>query len=220
MCIALAAGCSGQQAPTVSSNDGTKSPTPVAGIADDLQPFYMQQLHWRGCGDSFQCSTLTVPMDYANPATQSLHLALIRLPAKDQKHRLGSLVINPGGPGASGVDFTRAAKQVISDAVRKRFDIVGFDPRGVGRSDPVHCLSDTETDAVLRRRPDADDAGPDRAVHPARQGSGRQVRDPGRRASCRSSARGTPRTTWTSCGRRWATRSCPISASPTAPSSG
>jgi pimeloyl-ACP methyl ester carboxylesterase len=153
LCIALAAGCSGQAAPTVSSNNGTKSPTPVAGVDDDLQPFYMQQLHWHGCGDSFQCSTLTVPMDYADPATQSLHLALIRLPAKDQKHRLGSLVINPGGPGASGVDFTRAAKQVISDAVRKRFDIVGFDPRGVSRSDPVHCLSDTETDTFLAADP-------------------------------------------------------------------
>jgi pimeloyl-ACP methyl ester carboxylesterase len=151
--LALAAGCTGQKAPSVSSDAGTKSPTPVAGIAANLQPLYMQQLHWKGCGDSFQCSKLTVPMDYTNPSAGSFHLALIRLPASDQKHRIGSLVINPGGPGGSGVTYARAAEQVISSAVRKRYDIVGFDPRGVGASDPVQCLSNTELDAFLAADP-------------------------------------------------------------------
>jgi pimeloyl-ACP methyl ester carboxylesterase len=151
--LSVAAGCTATKAPTVSSDAGTKAPTPVAGVADNLQPFYMQRLHWKGCGNSFQCSTLTVPMDYTNPATRSFHLALIRLPAHDQKHRLGSLVINPGGPGGSGVSYARAAEQVISSAVRKRYDIVGFDPRGVGRSDPVECLSNTGLDAFLAADP-------------------------------------------------------------------
>jgi pimeloyl-ACP methyl ester carboxylesterase len=150
---ALAAGCSGPQAPSTSSNAGTGSPTPVAGVAADLQPFYMQTLHWQGCGNSFQCSTLTVPMDYENPASKSLHLAVIRLPAGDRKKRIGSLVINPGGPGGSGVDYARAASQVISGDVRDRYDVVGFDPRGVGRSDPVRCLSNAETDAFYAADP-------------------------------------------------------------------
>jgi pimeloyl-ACP methyl ester carboxylesterase len=153
-CLAVAAGCTkGPSAPTVSSNAGTKSPTPVSGVNPTLQPFYMQVLHWKSCRDGFQCSTLTVPMDYANPSLRSLHLALVRLPASDQKHRLGSLVINPGGPGGSGVDYARQAKQVISNAVRKRYDIVGFDPRGVGRSDPVTCLTDKQTDQYLASDP-------------------------------------------------------------------
>ncbi|MFL6098721.1 MAG: alpha/beta hydrolase [Actinomycetales bacterium] len=145
--------CSGTKAPDTSSNAGTGSPTPVAGVAADLQPFYMQVLHWKGCGNGFQCSTLSVPMDYDRPATRTLHLALVRLPAGDQKHRLGSLVLNPGGPGGSGIEYARAAKQVISDAVRKKYDVVGFDPRGVGDSDPVHCLSSTETDALYAADP-------------------------------------------------------------------
>jgi pimeloyl-ACP methyl ester carboxylesterase len=140
-------------APSISSNAGTKSPTPVAGVDAALQPFYMQVLHWKGCGSGFQCSTLTVPMDYAHPTVRSLHLALIRLPAGDQKHRIGSLVINPGGPGGSGVDYARNAKQAISSAVRKRYDIVGFDPRGVDRSDPVECLTDRETDQFIAADP-------------------------------------------------------------------
>jgi pimeloyl-ACP methyl ester carboxylesterase len=151
--LAVAVACSGPPAPSVSSNNGTGPPTTVAGVAENLQPFYMQRLLWKRCGDSFQCSTLTVPMDYANPTTRSLHLALIRLPAGDQKHRLGSLVTNPGGPGGSGVDYTRGARQEYTDGVRERYDIVGFDPRGVGRSDPIHCLSSTETDAFLGADP-------------------------------------------------------------------
>jgi pimeloyl-ACP methyl ester carboxylesterase len=152
--LGLVAGCtSATKAPTVSSNAGTGSPTPVPEIAPELQAFYMQQLHWKSCGDSFQCSTLTVPMDYSNPAQRSLRIAMIRLPATDQKHRLGSLVINPGGPGGSGIDYARQAKTVISSAVRKRYDIVGFDPRGVGRSDPVHCLTAKQTDQFIAADP-------------------------------------------------------------------
>jgi pimeloyl-ACP methyl ester carboxylesterase len=149
----VSSACTGTSAPTTSSNAGTGSPTPVPGVDPDLQPFYMQVLHWKGCADGFQCSTLSVPMDYDRPATRTLHLALVRLPAKDQKHRLGSLVLNPGGPGGSGVEYARAADRVVSDSVRKKYDVVGFDPRGVAASDPVHCLSSTETDALYAADP-------------------------------------------------------------------
>ncbi len=151
--LALVSACSGPAAPTVTSNAGTGTPTVVPGIAADLQPFYMQQLHWKGCKDKFQCTTLTVPIDYAHPALGTLHLAMIRLPASDQKHRIGSLVVNPGGPGGSGVDYAREATTAISNAVRKRYDVVGFDPRGVGRSSPVECLTDQQTDQFLAADP-------------------------------------------------------------------
>ncbi|MGV9374778.1 alpha/beta hydrolase [Nonomuraea sp. NPDC003707] len=81
-----------------------------------------------------------MPRDYARPEGHQLKIAVIRLPAKDRSRRIGSLVTNPGGPGASGVSFLRTSSQAFGEALRDRFDLVGFDPRGVGRSDPVRCL--------------------------------------------------------------------------------
>jgi pimeloyl-ACP methyl ester carboxylesterase len=82
----------------------------------------------------------------------------VRLPAGKPDQRLGSLVINPGGPGGSGVDYARAARAVISDATRRSFDVVGFDPRGVGQSAPLKCLTDGQTDQLLAADPTPDDA--------------------------------------------------------------
>lgn len=81
---------------------------------------------------------MTVPIDYWDPRTGSLDLALIRRPASDPGQRIGSLLVNPGGPGASGVARVRRGF-VISAEVADRFDIVGFDPRGVGDSAPLSC---------------------------------------------------------------------------------
>src|SRR5215218_281655 len=71
-------------------------------------------LRWSSCGTQFECSTLRVPVDYANPRAGTLDIAVIRLPATDPLHRLGSLVVNPGGPGASGVDFVRDSRSQFS----------------------------------------------------------------------------------------------------------
>jgi pimeloyl-ACP methyl ester carboxylesterase len=79
-------------------------------------------------------------LDYARPQDGTISLALIRLPATDQAHRIGSLFTNPGAPGGSGVDFIRAAGTAFPAAIRARFDIIGFDPRGVGASTPVRCF--------------------------------------------------------------------------------
>ncbi len=99
-------------------------------------------LTWRACGSGFQCATAAVPLDYAHPRAQHIHLALIRLPAKDRRHRIGSIFVNPGGPGISGVTVVRdGARQIFTPQVRARFDIIGFDPRGVGGSTPVHCFA-------------------------------------------------------------------------------
>ena len=93
-----------------------------------------------------------MPVDYADPQGETIDLALLRVPAKGS--RVGSLVVNPGGPGARGTTYAAAGGQVFREPLLDGFDIVGFDPRGVGASDPVDCLSDAELDAYLGARPD------------------------------------------------------------------
>ncbi len=102
-------------------------------------------LEWTPCGKRAQCARLVAPLDHANPAGEQIELALLRLPATDPARRIGSLLVNPGGPGGSGVDFVRQSAPYF-EHLRTRFDIVGFDPRGVGRSTAVRCLTDAELD--------------------------------------------------------------------------
>jgi pimeloyl-ACP methyl ester carboxylesterase len=102
---------------------------------------------WRGCGDGFQCATVRVPLDYGDPAGATIALALTRLPAGSAKRRIGSLFLNPGGPGGSGIDIVRGLGPNLPLELRGRFDIVGFDPRGVMRSTPLRCFA-TFDDAV------------------------------------------------------------------------
>jgi pimeloyl-ACP methyl ester carboxylesterase len=103
------------------------------------------QLDWGSCGPEpelqpFQCATAVVPLDYDKPKGRQITLALARLPAGDPSRKIGSLFLNPGGPGGSGVDFVIGAGPFLySDEVRARFDLVGFDPRGIIRSTPLRC---------------------------------------------------------------------------------
>lgn len=120
-----------------------------------LQPFYSQVLEWRDCGGRNQCSELLVPLDYENPAAETVELAVLRSPSTGPRPQ-GSLVVNPGGPGGSGVEFAAAASSVASPELRSAFSIVGFDPRGVGRSDPLECLTDQQTDALMSADPSPD----------------------------------------------------------------
>src|SRR6266702_5728086 len=83
----------------------TGKPGLTAGTAADLARFYGQKLVWRSCDNGYQCTGLTVPVDYAEPGGATLHLAVVRKSATDQAHRLGSLVVNPGGPGGSGITY-------------------------------------------------------------------------------------------------------------------
>jgi pimeloyl-ACP methyl ester carboxylesterase len=98
--------------------------------------------HWYSCYQWAQCATAKVPLDYDRPNGRKVDIALLRVKARDQKHRIGSLFVNPGGPGGSGVAMALAAPYFMSDALLDRFDIVGMDPRGVGFSDPVNCFGD------------------------------------------------------------------------------
>ncbi|GHE40133.1 proteinase [Streptosporangium violaceochromogenes] len=104
-------------------------------------------LAWTGCGDGFECAKLAVPLDHDRPDGERIQISVIRLPATGD--RIGSILLNPGGPGASGIDYARNASSVVSEAVRTRFDVVGFDPRGVGESSPVRCLSPGALDAYI-----------------------------------------------------------------------
>ena len=107
-------------------------------VAADLQPFYSQVVKWSSCSGSFQCADVTAPMNWKDPSKASIKLALIRKPATG--NRLGSLLVNPGGPGASGYDFIHdSLSYAVDSTLRANYDIVGFDPRGVGHSTAVNC---------------------------------------------------------------------------------
>lgn len=138
--IASLAGCSAPQASPSTSPPTPSPPTP------DLARFYDQQLAWTDC-DGFECASLEVPVDYADPAGPTLEIAVLRSPATGDAR--GSLVVNPGGPGSSGVEYARATSAIVTDPVREAFDIVGFDPRGVGQSAAVDCADDAEFDALI-----------------------------------------------------------------------
>jgi pimeloyl-ACP methyl ester carboxylesterase len=142
--------------------------SPTTPPSPDLAKYYGQKLSWSGCGGSFQCAKLTVPLDYGHPGQDDIQIAVIRLKASG--HRLGSLVINPGGPGASGVNYARAARSQFTAPLRETFDIVGFDPRGVGESAPIHCLSGSQLDAYFAADPTPDNAAEQAAYVKSQQG--------------------------------------------------
>ncbi len=100
--------------------------------------------NWSACFKSFgpfECAMVGVPLDYDKPNGAKISIAMVRLPAADPAHRIGSLFVNPGGPGGPGVEFVVGAGQALfTQEVRDKFDIVGFDPRGIVRSDPLRCF--------------------------------------------------------------------------------
>ena len=137
------------------SNGGSQSDAPQG-----LESFYNQTIDWKDCSDgtaSFQCGTVTVPLDYDHPDSQTITIALKKLPASDGNAEHGSLFLNPGGPGASGVEAMTSAPRV-SEELRAAYDIIGFDPRGVGQSTPITCWTNDEIKQHLANP--SDDAGP------------------------------------------------------------
>jgi pimeloyl-ACP methyl ester carboxylesterase len=131
--------------------------SPTQATSPSLARYYGQRLDWKPCRDEEQCARLTVPLDYAKPDGRTIELAVLKVPAADRSRRLGSLVMNPGGPGVSGVDFVASGRGAyFGDEVRRVFDVVGFDPRGVGHSTPLHCASDEQLDTLVQSDPDPD----------------------------------------------------------------
>lgn len=121
-------------------------PTATPSGAD---AFYGQAVSWEPCGDGLRCATVAAPIDWDSPADGSIELALVEHPATGVSQ--GSLLLNPGGPGGSGWDYVYGGgARSVTPAVAQVFDVVGWDPRGVGRSTPVECYTDSaETDDLL-----------------------------------------------------------------------
>ena len=140
---ACSGGSSDAKTSTPSSSPAPTTPpttaTPAAPTAtSETGGFVPAPLRWHECeGD--ECATLKVPLDYKNPAGEQISLALKRVPASDSSRRIGSIVVNPGGPGAPGADFAVAVASRLPEAVASRFDVVGWDPRGTGASTAVDC---------------------------------------------------------------------------------
>jgi pimeloyl-ACP methyl ester carboxylesterase len=132
----LVSGCTGGTVAAASP----PQPSTLAG-------YYAQRLDWQPCNNGFECAQLVVPFDYARPDGRRFTLPVIKLPAADPSRRIGELVINPGGPGASGVQYALSARSEFPPALLARFDIVGFDPRGVGGSRPaLNCMTGPQLD--------------------------------------------------------------------------
>lgn len=151
--VLVAAACSSGgegAAPTSTTVPVTVAPTTTTTVVPIPTP---PPVPWSACGGGFQCGTLTVPVDYLAPDAGTLELALIRRPAGDPQRRIGTLVMNPGGPGSSGVRRVRRGF-TITPEIARRFDIVGFDPRGVGGSTPITCGATVPAFRALDLAPD------------------------------------------------------------------
>lgn len=156
----LLAGCTGSSGDTddtstpPTSSDRQQGTDKVlealpTSIPANLKPYYDQKLSWEDCGaQGFQCATLKAPLDYTKPEPKDdLELSVVRKSAGTGAGKIGSLLVNPGGPGGSAVDYVQLAAGVGFPAeVRDRYDIVGMDPRGVSRSEPIECLTDAQMD--------------------------------------------------------------------------
>jgi pimeloyl-ACP methyl ester carboxylesterase len=148
----------------VGSSSGPSSdpgPTPVTPTASPTTPtpaalasYYSQKLQWSDCDNGDRCAKLTVPLDYRDPSGTTIQLAVLDAPAADPGSRIGSLVINPGGPGEPGTTYAALGGQAYGQPLLDHFDIVGFDPRGTGQSSPVDCLSDADLTSYLGEDPD------------------------------------------------------------------
>lgn len=132
-----------------SSSGGT---SPESGAPTELKTYYGQKLDWHGCGvPDFQCATMKAPLDYDKPDGTEIKLAVARKKATGPGKRLGSLQVNPGGPGGSAIDYLQGYAGIgYPDPVRARYDMVAVDPRGVARSEPVECLTGKEMDAFTQ----------------------------------------------------------------------
>lgn len=141
-------------APSSRTSRSPSEPADTSAPRPGLAPFYSQQLEWESCEDDAECATLEVPLNYSAPKGETIELALLKVPARDDSR--GALVVNPGGPGAPGTDYAAAANRVFREPLLRAFDIVGFDPRGTGDSAPIDCLTDDQLDTYLSSDPNPD----------------------------------------------------------------
>jgi pimeloyl-ACP methyl ester carboxylesterase len=161
LAFVLVAGAGILAAGRSSGPSSVPGPTPVTPTASPDRPpppalasYYSQTLQWSDCNGDDRCARLTVPLDYRDPSGATIRLAVLEVPAADPGSRIGSLVINPGGPGEPGTSYAALGAQGFGQPLLDHFDLVGFDPRGTGQSSPVDCLSDADLNTYLAEIPD------------------------------------------------------------------
>ena len=140
-------GSSSDGSATTGSTDGSQGDAPRG-----LESFYNQTITWEDCSNettTFQCGTVTVPLDYEHPDGKTISIAVKKLPALDGDAEHGSLFLNPGGPGGSGIGMVETDAPMFGEELRGSYDIIGFDPRGVGQSTPITCWTDDEINQSL-----------------------------------------------------------------------
>ena len=132
-------------------------------IPKGLESFYRQNLTWTDCpdgatGTAFKCATVTVPLDYDHPQGKTITVALKKLPSTSSSPR-GSVFLNPGGPGGSGISLINAQAGLYTSGglsgVLENYDVIGFDPRGIGQSTPITCWSPDDVQAIMAGRAEA-----------------------------------------------------------------
>lgn len=149
--VLLAATMSATTPATAAASLQSPGPASVALPESGVQPVAAAgavDLDWQPCGQDhpgYDCATMPVPLDYDRPAHAMTYVALTRWPAADAQNRMGSVFLNPGGPGGSGVEMViNGFGEYLGGQLEGRFDIVGFDPRGVGASEPLNCFDSPE----------------------------------------------------------------------------
>jgi len=148
-------GCLYSMIPEESSRPSATASPDTEGVAEELLPFYSQELTWTDCGPGFDCTDVTAPLDWDNPEAGDISLAVVRHRAEGTP--VGSLLTNPGGPGASGADFVlNSLGAVVGPDLIENYDVIGFDPRGVGDSTAVTCYDAEDMDAYLYGIPSAE----------------------------------------------------------------
>ncbi|MEU0528020.1 alpha/beta hydrolase [Streptomyces niveus] len=184
--LLAAAGCSGSDSGSGSGDQGgqnSRNDQDGQNRADKSaapKDLTTQKLDWKACptpsaaegggtapsplpgGTKWECATMTAPLDYAKPEGATIPLALIRAKTSDPGKRIGSLVFNFGGPGGSGVTGLPSFGKDY-EKLRTRYDLVSFDPRGVGRSEPVECKDDKQLDAYYARDMTPDDSAEEKS---------------------------------------------------------
>ena len=157
------AGTSQPTGSNTSNGSGGSTGSTGASVPKGLESFYNQDLTWTDCtdnatGTAFKCATVTVPLDYDNPQGKTITVALKKLPATTPSPR-GSVFLNPGGPGVSGISAIEYQAELYKTGdlseVLANYDVIGFDPRGVGQSTPITCWSPEGVQAILAGQTEA-----------------------------------------------------------------
>lgn len=139
---------------SASASSSASEPAAHIDFSDCSQQFRAAITSAKAKSMQFSCGKLAVPLDYSEPGGATADIFVVRVRSTHQSQRIGSLLVNPGGPGGSGVNLAAGLVGALSDTVFDHFDLVGFDPRGVGLSEPVQCISDQQKDRLAAANPD------------------------------------------------------------------